>query len=116
MVSVAILAIVIGLVIPLEMPAVAADIVPPAPLPEKRSNPPATTPENPSEEGQRAIPPSTIDPGIQKRPPTIPDTRSAVPPPTVDPNMSVDPETAPPAEQAKKRQRDKGREAPRGAQ
>lgn len=118
MVSIAILVVVVGLapVIPLELHVVAADILPPAPLPGKRSSPPATTPENPSEEGQPAIPPSTIDPGIQQRPPTIPDARSVVPPPTVDRNMSVNPEASPPSEKAKKRQGDKGHEAPRGAQ
>jgi hypothetical protein len=93
--------------------AAGADVVPSAPLPEKGSGrPPATTPEHPSEEGTPAIPPSTIDPGIQKRPPTTPDARSAVPPPTVDPKMSVDPETAPPAEKAKKRPGSERHEAP----
>jgi hypothetical protein len=81
----------------------AADVVPPAPLPEKGSEAgPAITPENPSESGTPAIPPSKIDPGIQQRPPTNPDPRSAVPPPNIDPKMSVDPEKAPPANKAKK--------------
>jgi hypothetical protein len=61
------------------------------------------------------MPPSKIDPGIQQRPPTIPDPRSAVPPPNVDPSMSHDPETAPPAEKAKKpRGGEKRSEQPRG--
>jgi hypothetical protein len=81
----------------------AADVVPPAPLPERESEAgPAITPENPSEAGTPAIPPSKIDPGIQQRPPTIPDPRSAVPPPNIDPKMSVDPEKAPPANKAEK--------------
>jgi hypothetical protein len=81
----------------------AADVVPPARLPEKGSEAgPAITPENPSESGTPAIPPSKIDPGIQQRPPTNPDPRAAVPPPNIDPKMSVDPEKAPPANKAKK--------------
>jgi hypothetical protein len=42
-------------------------------------------------------PPSRIDPGIERRPQTVPNPRSAVVPPKVDPNMAIDPETAPPA-------------------
>ena len=42
-------------------------------------------------------PSSRIDPGIERRPQTIPDPRSAVTPPNVDPKMAIDPETAPPA-------------------
>lgn len=81
----------------------AADVIPPAPLPEKGSGPPPTTaPEDPSQSGTPAIPPSKIDPGIERRPSAIPDPRSAVPPPNVDPNMSVNPETAPPAKDALK--------------
>jgi len=38
-----------------------------------------------------------MDPGIELRPQTIPDSRSAVTPPNVDPKMTIDPETAPPA-------------------
>lgn len=92
-------------------PVPGADVVPPAPLPEKGSGPkPGITPETPSESGLPPIPPSKIDPGIQQRPSTIPDPRSAVPPPNVDPNMSRDPEAAPPADSAKKPQR---RENPR---
>ena len=79
----------------------AADVIPPAPLPEKGSGPPpATAPENPSQSAAPAIPPSKIDPGIERRPSAVPDPRSAVPPPNVDPNMSVNPETAPPAKEA----------------
>ena len=37
-------------------------------------------------------PPSSIDPGIQKEPATIPDPKAVVPPPVVDPKMSIDPE------------------------
>src|SRR5688572_4934544 len=81
----------------------AADVVPPAPLPEKGSGTrPGMTPESPPDSGTPAIPPSKIDPGIQQRPRAIPDPRSAVPPPNVDPNMSVDPESAPPSNKAKK--------------
>jgi hypothetical protein len=39
-------------------------------------------------------PPSRIDPGIERRPQTIPDPRSAVVPPIVDPKMAIDPEKA----------------------
>src|SRR5687767_7262216 len=79
----------------------AADVIPPAPVPEKGSGPPpATAPENPPQLGAPAIPPSKIDPGIERRPSAVPDPRSAVPPPNVDPDMSVNPETAPPAKEA----------------
>ena len=57
---------------------------------ERRSNP-AVVP---------SLPPSSIDPGIQKRPEVMPDTRAAIPPPVVDPGMAVNPETAPPAREA----------------
>lgn len=60
----------------------------------------ATAPEDPSQSGAPAIPPSNIDPGIERRPSAVPDPRSAVPPPNVDPEMSVNPETAPPAKEA----------------
>lgn len=43
------------------------------------------------------LPPSRIDPGIERRPQTIPDPRSAVIPQKIDPKMAIDPETAPPA-------------------
>ena len=59
--------------------------VPPPPLESHPNNP------------QGPTPPSRIDPGIERRPQTIPDPRSAVIPPTVDPKMTIDPETAPPA-------------------
>jgi hypothetical protein len=39
-----------------------------------------------------APPPSTIDPGIQKLPETVPDPKAAIPPPNVDPDMVIDPE------------------------
>jgi hypothetical protein len=42
-------------------------------------------------------PPSRIDPGIERRPQTIPHPRSAIIPPKVDPKMAIDPETVPPA-------------------
>lgn len=65
-----------------------ADVTPaPPPL--------GSRPENP--QGPTAPPPSRIDPGIERRPQTIPDPRSAVTPPNVDPKMAIDPETAPPA-------------------
>ena len=37
-------------------------------------------------------PPSRIDPGIQKEPATIPDSKAVVKPPVVDPKMAIDPE------------------------
>ena len=65
-----------------------ADVTPaPPPL--------GSRPESP--QGPTAPPPSRIDPGIERRPQTIPDPRSAVTPPIVDPKMAIDPETAPPA-------------------
>ena len=64
--------------------------------------PPAITPEDPSQSGGPAIPPSKMDPGIERRPSGIPDPRSAVSPPNVDPKMSVNPATAPPAKDALK--------------
>ena len=66
-----------------------ADItpVPPRPLESRPDNPQA--PSTP--------PPSRIDPGIERRPQTIPDPRSSITPPNVDPKMAIDPETAPPA-------------------
>ena len=84
----------------------AADVIPPAQLPEKGAGPPpATTPEDPSQSGGPAIPPSKMDPGIERRPSGTPDPRSAVSPPNVDPKMSVNPETAPPAKDALKPRR-----------
>ena len=38
-------------------------------------------------------PPSSIDPGIQKLPESVPDPKAAIPPPVVDPEMAIDPET-----------------------
>lgn len=66
-----------------------ADVTPAPPPPL------GSRPENP--QGPTAPPPSRIDPGIERRPQTIPDPRSAVIPPNVDPKMTIDPETAPPA-------------------
>jgi hypothetical protein len=66
-----------------------ADVTPAPPPPS------GSRPENP--QGPTAPPPSRIDPGIERRPQTIPDPRSAVTPPNVDPKMAIDPETAPPA-------------------
>ncbi len=61
--------------------------VPPPPL--------GSPPENP--QVPPALPPSRIDPGIERRPQTVPHPSSAVTPPIVDPKMAIDPETAPPA-------------------
>ena len=103
MVIVAGLAITVWLTLLSPLGGLAADVVPPAPIPEKGSHAgPAITPENPSELGTPAIPPSKMDPGIQQQPATIPDPRSAVQPPNIDPKMSVDPEKAPPSNKAKK--------------
>jgi hypothetical protein len=80
-----------------QLPVSAADILPPAQTPEKGSGQgPQPTPEQPGDPSTPSIPPSHIDPGIERRPSTVPDPRSAVPPPNVDPKMSIDPETAPP--------------------
>lgn len=70
-------------------PAWSADItpVPPRPLESRPDNPQAP----------RTPPPSRIDPGIERRPQTIPNPRSSITPPNVDPKMAIDPETAPPA-------------------
>ena len=65
-----------------------ADVTPAPPALESR-------PQQP--QGPSTPPPSRIDPGIERRPQTIPDPRSAVIPPKVDPKMAIDPETAPPA-------------------
>jgi CBS domain-containing protein len=66
-----------------------ADVTPVPPPPVE------TRPDRP--QGPSTLPPSRIDPGIDRRPQTIPDPRSAVTPPNVDPKMTIDPETAPPA-------------------
>lgn len=65
----------------------AADGAPPTD-PRSETRPGKTTPRN----MMPAPPPSTIDPGIQKLPETVPDPKAAVPPPNVDPNMVIDPE------------------------
>lgn len=66
-----------------------ADVTP-VPSPPLESHP--NHPQEPT-----TPPPSRIDPGIERRPRTIPDPRSAVTPPNVDPKMAIDPETAPSA-------------------
>lgn len=89
-------AVALGFLMGIGVTARAADVIPPAPIPEPGpAQPPRATPETPSGPGAPAIPPSTIDPGIEHRPTTIPDPRSSVTPPDVDPNMTVPPETAP---------------------
>ena len=115
MVAIAGLAITVWLLLLAPVGVFASDVVPPAPLPKKEpAAGQAITPENPSESGTPAIPPSKIDPGIQQRPATIPDPRLSVPPPNIDPKMSVDPEKAPPANKAKKpRGEDKRPKEPR---
>jgi hypothetical protein len=70
-------------------PALSADVTP-AP-----SAPGEVLPEQP--QTPSTPPPSHIDPGIERRPQTVPDPRSSVVPPKVDPNMVIDPEKAPPA-------------------
>jgi len=75
-------------------PAWSADVIP-APSVTNES-----LPEHPR--APSTPPPSRIDPGIERRPQTIPDPRSAVVPPKVDPKMSIDPETAPPAQEKTK--------------
>ena len=70
--------------------ALAADIIPPP-------SPSVEAPSNNKEQAPIQPPPSRIDPGIERRPQTIPDPRSAVTPPIVDPKMAVDPETPPSA-------------------
>lgn len=70
-----------------------ADVTP-APYPSGK-----LPPENP--QAPSTPPPSRMDPGIERRPQTVPDPRSAVVPPKVDPKMAIDPETAPPATDTK---------------
>jgi hypothetical protein len=65
-----------------------ADVTP-SPLP-----PGTLPPDNP--QSPKSLPPSRIDPGIDRRPQTVPDPHSAVVPPKVDPKMAIDPETHPP--------------------
>lgn len=67
--------------------ALAADIIPPP-------SPPVEAPSN-KDQAPSQPPPSRIDPGIERRPQTIPDPRSAVTPPIVDPKMAIDPEPSP---------------------
>lgn len=66
-----------------------ADVTPMPPPPL------GSRPENP--QGPTALPPSSIDPGIERRPQTIPHPRSAVTPPIVDPKMAINPATGSPA-------------------
>ncbi len=76
--------------------AIAADVLPPAQLPESGGGPaPGITPERPSESGVPAIPPSHIDPGIQHAPEKRGDPRGSVKPPNLDPSMSTNPDVAP---------------------
>lgn len=80
----------VPLIIACLLPAAWSADVTPVPLPPLESRP--DHPQGPS-----TPPPSRIDPGIERRPQTIPDPRSAISPPNVDPKMAIDPETAPPA-------------------
>jgi hypothetical protein len=75
------------LIVAIWLPAAWSADVTPGP-----SVPGEVLPENPQAPG--TPPPSRIDPGIERRPQTIPDPRSAVIPPKVDPKMAIDPETA----------------------
>jgi len=70
-------------------PALSADVTPAPSVPNEILPAHHQAPSTP--------PPARIDPGIERRPQTIPDPRSAVVPPKIDPKMSIDPETAPPA-------------------
>jgi hypothetical protein len=70
-------------------PASSADVTPPPSIPSE------VFPEHP--QTPSAPPPSRIDPGIERRPQTVPDPRSAIVPPKVDPKMAIDPEMVPPA-------------------
>ena len=65
----------------------AADVLPPSGSQSETRPGEPVPPSNPP-----APPPSTIDPGIQKTPETVPDPKSAVSPPRVDPEMVIDPE------------------------
>lgn len=75
--------------------ALAAEVTPP-----KGTDQPLGGRSKTPSKGAPQIPPSQIDPGIERRPSSVPDPRSAVSPPNVDPKMAVDPETAPPAKEA----------------
>jgi len=69
-------------------PGLSADIIP--------SPPPSIEEKRPADPNKPNTPPSNIDPGIERRPQTVPDPRSAIAPPNVDPKMAIDPETVPP--------------------
>jgi hypothetical protein len=64
--------------------------VSPAPAPPLESHP-----DNPQK--HNTPPPSRIDPGIERRPQTVPDNRSTISPPNIDPKIAIDPETSTPA-------------------
>ena len=53
---------------------------------------PVQPPSAPAPQLQPPVPPSKIDPGIQKQPETMGSPEAVVPPPVVDPNMVIDPE------------------------
>jgi hypothetical protein len=76
--------------------AVAADVLPPAQLPERGGGPaPEIIPGAASESGVPTLPSSRIDPGIQHMPKMTGNPRGSVKPPNVDPNMSTNPDVAP---------------------
>ena len=76
--------------------AVAADVLPPAQLPERSGGPaPGITPDRALEPGIPTIPLSRIDPGIQHMPERRGDPRGSVKPPNVDSNMSTNPDVVP---------------------
>ena len=88
----------VGIVILTLLPAfaVAADVLPPAQLPESGSGPsPNITPERPSGSDVPAIPPSRMDPGIQHLPERRGDPHGFVKPPNLDRSMSTNPDVAP---------------------
>jgi hypothetical protein len=75
---------------------IAADVLPPAQLPESGGGPaPGLTPERPLESGVPAILPSRINPGIQHTPERRGDPRGSMKPPNLDPSMSTNPDVAP---------------------
>ena len=75
--------------------AVAADVLPPAQLPERSGGPaPEISPDRASESGVPTIPPSRIVPGIQHMPERRGDSRGSVKPPNLDPIMSTNPDVA----------------------
>ncbi|MEP7152614.1 MAG: hypothetical protein ABI856_12965 [Nitrospira sp.] len=69
--------------LPSPVKALAADT---GPVPMERNQPPHAQPPQPP------APPSKIDPGIQKQPDTVPNSKAIVTPPVVDPHMAIDPE------------------------